>query len=64
MGLPNSGRVRFTPCFISRADWTRTSDLLTPSQTRYQTAPRPETLVLYVLIAIMKGVKNSTDTVR
>ena len=26
----------------SRADWIRTSDLLTPSQTRYQTALRPE----------------------
>jgi hypothetical protein len=27
---------------VSRADWIRTSDLLTPSQTRYQTALRPE----------------------
>lgn len=27
---------------LSRADWIRTSDLLTPSQTRYQTALRPE----------------------
>lgn len=26
----------------NRADWIRTSDLLTPSQTRYQTALRPE----------------------
>lgn len=26
----------------SRADWIRTSDLLTPSQTRYQTALRPD----------------------
>ena len=26
----------------SRGDWIRTSDLLTPSQTRYQTALRPE----------------------
>ena len=39
------GGVFKTPCFISRADWIRTSDLLTPSQTRYQTAPRPELLV-------------------
>jgi hypothetical protein len=29
---------------VSRADWIRTSDLLTPSQTRYQTALRPELL--------------------
>ena len=29
---------------VSRADWIRTSDLLTPSQTRYQTALRPEVL--------------------
>jgi hypothetical protein len=27
---------------VNRADWIRTSDLLTPSQTRYQTALRPE----------------------
>ena len=32
--------VSFTK--VSRADWIRTSDLLTPSQTRYQTALRPE----------------------
>ncbi len=29
----------------NRADWIRTSDLLTPSQTRYQTALRPEMMV-------------------
>ena len=29
-----------------RDDWIRTSDPLTPSQVRYQTAPRPEAMLL------------------
>jgi hypothetical protein len=28
--------------FIGRGDWIRTSDLLVPNQTRYQTALHPE----------------------
>ena len=31
-----------TSCFSGRVDWIRTSDPLTPSQVRYQTAPPPE----------------------
>jgi hypothetical protein len=48
--LPSATDVFSTKCHqeevsftkVSRADWIRTSDLLTPSQTRYQTALRPE----------------------
>ena len=31
------------PINIGRDDWIRTSDPLTPSQVRYQTAPHPDT---------------------
>ncbi len=48
--LPSATDVFSTKCHqeevsftkVSRADWIRTSDLLTPSQTRYQTALRPD----------------------
>ena len=32
-----------------RDDWIRTSDPLTPSQVRYQAAPRPEAFVVALL---------------
>lgn len=37
----------------SRADWIRTSDLLTPSQTRYQAALRPATSKLCYFPSIL-----------
>jgi hypothetical protein len=43
----------------SRADWIRTSDLLTPSQTRYQAALRPELLLFpYKTSSFCKSVIN------
>ena len=41
---PSAGNTNYYSALdtLSRADRIRTCDLLTPSQTRYQTAPRPE----------------------
>ena len=42
-----------------RDDWTRTSDLLTPSQTRYQTALRPDYHQLQTILILIFANTNS-----
>ena len=42
----------------NRADWIRTSDLLTPSQTRYQTALRPEIVAPYFRASLRRRVAS------
>ena len=44
-------------CFSGRVDWIRTSDPLTPSQVRYQTAPPPVCLANEYISSLGDGIQ-------